>query len=383
MAAASRKEALPPVVLNGKFYASPSSAVNRVAGEIIAALDRLVAQGAAGPAMEVLHPAADPPPPLVAIPSRGVGRLRKQPWEQVDLPAAAGGRLTVNLCNLGPAACGRAVTLIHDAQVFITPQSYSWAFVHWYRTIYRLTGLRHAIVTVSEYSRAELARARIARAERIHIIPNGADHILHAASETGILGRLGLAPGGYALGLASGLPHKNIALLLKAFSRPELADMKLVLFGAASRETFRAQGVEAPANAVFAGVVTDGEVRALMEGALATVTPSRTEGFGLPPLEGMLLGTPAVIAPCGALPEVCGEAALTASPDDPAEWAARLTQLAANPGERAGRAEAGRRRAGEFTWDRSARLLMGVIAAELRRTAGSAPAASSAAELSA
>ena len=57
--------------------------------------------------------------------------------------------------------------------------------------------------------------------------------------------------------------------------------------------------------------IEDGEFRALLDQALCVGFPSTTEGFGLPPLEGMTVGCPAVLAPCGALPEIGGEAAIS------------------------------------------------------------------------
>src|SRR5881394_632896 len=79
------------------------------------------------------------------------------------------------------------------------------------------------------------------------------------------------------------------------------------LIGAAVREQFEALGHFVPPNVIFAGQVSDGELRALLESALCVGCLSTTEGFGLPPLEGMVLGCPAIMAPCGALSEVGGK----------------------------------------------------------------------------
>ena len=81
----------------------------------------------------------------------------------------------------------------------------------------------------------------------------------------------------------------------------------------------------------------------------------------MPPLEAMLLGCPAVIAPCGALPEVCGTAALAAPADDAGAWARVIANLAADPALWQRQAEAGRARALPFTWDRAARVLAATL----------------------
>ena len=64
------------------------------------------------------------------------------------------------------------------------------------------------------------------------------------------------------------------------------------------------------------GYVSDTELRALYEHALALVFPSCYEGFGLPPLEAMTCGCPVIISDQPALMEVCGDAALHCRADD-------------------------------------------------------------------
>ena len=98
-----------------------------------------------------------------------------------------------------------------------------------------------------------------------------------------------------------------------------------------------------------------------MASALCFAMPSLTEGFGLPPLEAMALGCPAVVAPCGALPEVCGDAALYAAPDQPGQWQAAITSLAADPALRARLAGRGREHAQAMTWERAGDTLMDVL----------------------
>ena len=69
--------------------------------------------------------------------------------------------------------------MIHDAQVFITPDSYSWAFANWYRKVLPALGQRHLrILTVSEFSADQLVRYGVAKRENITVIPNGVDHVL-------------------------------------------------------------------------------------------------------------------------------------------------------------------------------------------------------------
>jgi glycosyltransferase involved in cell wall biosynthesis len=107
------------------------------------------------------------------------------------------------------------------------------------------------------------------------------------------------------------------------------------------------------------GRVSDPELRALYEGALCLLFPSSYEGFGLPPLEAMWCGCPVIAGPAGAVPEVCGDAALYFDPDGPRSLADAVAKLADDAALRTGLAALGRARAAEFSWEMAARRLLG------------------------
>lgn len=353
-------------IINGKFLRAPMTGVHRVAAELARGLAQLQDSGdplVAGMAFELWHPHDARDPQALGLPTRRLGPLTSIPWEQLTLPLGKGKATLVNLCNIGPALARDAVTMIHDTQVYQTPESYSRGFRAWYHFIQPAFAARHRrILTVSEFSRGEIARIGLAPLSRIGVVHNGVDHILRDAADAGIVARLGLASRRFVVALASTQAHKNIAVLLKAFARPELAGLTLVLVGSADRAAFAAAGMAAPEGVVFAGRVSDAELRGLYEAALALAFPSTTEGFGLPPLEAMLVGCPAVVAPCGALPEVCDSAADFVPPHDDAAWAAALVRLAEAPALWASRSEQGRNHAATISWATAARKL----ASELR-----------------
>ena len=93
----------------------------------------------------------------------------------------------------------------------------------------------------------------------------------------------------------------------------------------------------------------------MRSGAVAVLVPSRKEGFGLPVLEAMAAGVPALASDTPALREVGGDAATYLPPGDPGAWADAISAAAAaSPAERAERGRAGRERAASFTWERTA-----------------------------
>lgn len=371
------------IVFNGKFLTVSPTGVHRVAEELIHAFERLLADRRGQddvPDPVVIAPKTakrTSPFSMIRVIRNGFasGSPREILWEQLNLPWLARNALLVNLCNLGPIFHPDSMTMIHDAQVYLTPESYSMGFQLWYKLIQPLLGrANRRILTVSEYSKDQLVRCGVAPAEKITVIHNGCDHVLARSPADDFVAASGLENGRYVLALASTLAHKNIRVLLEAFADERLADMTLVLFGSASKEDFETKlGTPIPPNVRFVGRVDDSQLAALMIHACAFACPSTTEGFGLPPLEAMILGCPAIVAPCGALPEVCGDAALMADPHDAKRWVEQIRRLADDSDLSARLRDAGRRQAAKFTWESAARKLASVLGVAAVRQETPAP----------
>ena len=349
------------VIINGRFLLGGSTGVHRVAEELTRQCFALTQ----GPALTQegrplaqriafelwVPPGARDGAAALGVPYRVVGPLGGRVWEQVTLPLMARGTMILSLCNVGVMAAANSVTMIHDAQIHITPESYSPSFRAWYRFQQGILGHRHRrILTVSEFSRAQLVRFGVAPDEAIRVIHNGIDHIGKAQPDGAILDRLGLQPDRFVISLANTQAHKNIPMLLRAFADPALADMTLVLFGAQGAEAFRTAGHAVPDNVRFAGRINDSELAALFTTARCMAFPPSTEGFGLPPLEAMQSGCPAIVAKAGALPEVCGDAALYADPTDPAPWIKAILRLGEDPALRHHLITTGQTQSARFTW---------------------------------
>ncbi|MBV8559874.1 MAG: glycosyltransferase family 4 protein, partial [Acidimicrobiia bacterium] len=160
----------------------------------------------------------------------------------------------------------------------------------------------------------------------------------------------------YALTIGTDEPRKDHPLLVRAFDAvaAQDPDLRLVIAGPDG------WGSDALAEAVAAAThrdrivrlgYVDDEARAgLLRGARVFVFPSVYEGFGLPPLEAMRAGVPVVATAAGALPEVLGDAALLVPVGDADALAGALRTAAADDFERARLVEAGRARAGLYSW---------------------------------
>lgn len=157
-------------------------------------------------------------------------------------------------------------------------------------------------------------------------------------------------------------PHKNVPLAVEAIARAT-SGARLVMAGPWSAR--RAERLRAHAEAVGAGgridwlgLVGAERLAALREGALAVLVPSRKEGFGLPVLEGLAAGVRVLASDTPALREVGGGAATYLPLGDATAWGKAISDLALeDTGTRAARAAAGRARAAEFSWGRTARAV--------------------------
>jgi glycosyltransferase involved in cell wall biosynthesis len=167
-------------------------------------------------------------------------------------------------------------------------------------------------------------------------------------------------------------PRKNLLTLLEAyaqFKRQTDTGHKLVLAGAPGwfyQPVLAAvEELELGTDVMFPGFVPDDELPLWYNAADVFVYPSLYEGFGLPPLEAMACGTPAIVSSASSLPEVVGDAALLASPHNPEEWAIALSSLCNDTSLRNALATRGPERARRFSWKRTARETVKVYRAVL------------------
>lgn len=353
------------IVFNGKFRSQSATGVQRVAEELLTALGALklrAPETLEGIDLVLAVPKSARMTPLPGFQITAPGRLGGVAWEQLELPWVAGNRPLVNLCNVGPLSRRGDVLMLHDAQAFDTPQSYSPAFVRYYWTLTpRLAARAGRVLTVSDFARERLSLAGVAPFDAMSVVLNGVDHILRLPLDPSIRGQLGLDSRPYIVGPGSVQAHKNVQVLIKAARAFADPDLRLVLYGPSGREDFEALGLVPGDNVIFAGRVSDGAMRTLIEGATAFAFPSLTEGFGLPPLEAMLLKTPAIVSRAGPMPELCGDAALCVDPLDEAAWADAINRIASDAAVRAAYARSGHERAKLYRWSDAAESLAGVL----------------------
>jgi glycosyltransferase involved in cell wall biosynthesis len=342
-----------PIYFNGKFYAAGLNGVHRVADRLIREVDAILASlepGMRPPTRLILPTKRNWTPSLSTIELVEDDRATSQVWEQFVLPGRTRDGVLVNLCNLAPILHRRKLLMLHDVQFLFSDSSYPPRQRWGYRLVTPwMARTSREVLTVSEFSRAMLDLCRVSKRDRTTVVHNGVDHLKEEAPEPGVVARLGLTSHRYAVHIGSGKAYKNTAVLAAAFSSGALDDVVPVIVGV-TREVLEGAAIKMPAHTVFAGRVSDGELRSLYESALCVLMPSRTEGFGLPPLEAMSIGCPAVVAPAGAMPEICRDVVLYADVDAPADWTRAVRRLRDEPGLREDRVRQGLIRADAFRW---------------------------------
>lgn len=354
-----------PVAINGKFLSAKTSGIIRVANTILREMNsRLQSEPELRRQYDfelLAPPGIKGPTDLEYIPLRHVGRLSGQPWEQLEFPYYAAGRVALNFTPTGPVFKRDCVSVVHDAQMFRVPESFPWKQRLLHQVLTPLNGhLHRRIVTVSNFSRSDIERYRITGKGKAQVIHNAAEHVLGLETDPSLLDELGLTGRKYILANAYAQPHKNVGLLFKAMALLDRPGVELVLFGGVERALFEQRGIDV-GRAIFAGRVSDGGLRALFEHATVFAFPSTTEGFGLPPLEAMSLGCPTIVSDAGAMPEVCRDGATYADPNDPAMWARKFAMLLDNPELQQRLRQRGPEVAAEYSWKRAAQSYFDVL----------------------
>jgi glycosyltransferase involved in cell wall biosynthesis len=227
------------------------------------------------------------------------------------------------------------------------------------------------IIAISETTKQDLQTAYHIAADRISVIPHGVDPAFHprANAEIAAIKQRYHLPDDYILAVGTIQPRKNLGRLAAAMKSVERAGLPHRLVIAGKRGWFAEQvDQEIDASGMrnrvqFINYVAQHDLPALYSGAALFCFPSLYEGFGLPALEAMATGVPAVVSNRGSLPEVVGDAAITVDPLDVDALGEVLATLLRDAPRRAELADQGRRRAQGFSWERTARETLAVLRA--------------------
>lgn len=304
---------------------------------------------------------SDPPavwrPPIPVHPLKaGHGAGLYARWVYAGRPSVeqATGRVDVAHATSIIPCPSRAplVATVHDLAFLHEPEH----FTRWGRLLFTrsVRTLRHraSLVLCASSATMEDCRSAGMPADRLRLVPLGVRAVPATADDVARVRAAHRLPERYLLFVGTIEPRKNLARLAEAVDR--LADpIELVVVGSAG------WGDAAPVTSRrvrFVGFVPAADLGPLYAGAAAACYPSIREGFGLPVVEAMAQGTPVVTSLGTATEEAAGGAAVLVDPLDVDDIAAGIERALADDGALAA---AGRLRAAELTWDRTAALTVG------------------------
>jgi glycosyltransferase involved in cell wall biosynthesis len=290
----------------------------------------------------------------LAFPRRALIAL----WER-GIGPSVGGDVVHAPTPLAPPRRGTPlVVTVHDAVPWTHPETLTARGVRWHRTAIERAARTADAVVVPTHAVAERLAHHVRLGDRVRVIGEGVSTDLSLPADVEARAEVLQLPDRYLLTVATLEPRKGLSVLLQQLARSEAPDVPLLVAGQPGwggvDPLVEAARLGMAGRVRVLGRVPDADLAVLMARATALVVPSRAEGFGLPMLEAMSLGTAVVTSPDAALVEVAGGASLVASDD---ELATVLRGVVEDDVLRARLGAAGRERAAAFTWDAAADAL--------------------------
>lgn len=279
------------IVVNGRFLRVQPTGMHRAARNLLRALD-----AASFPFEVWAPPGIDDPIVDRTVAGLRPGRAADHLWEQGALTAAAWRRPLLNPINTAPLLHPRSIVWTHDLGPLVGPEWFSSSRAYGLALMASLRRSRFVFVP-SRAVLEEVVGRGVAR-DRVAVLRSPVDPIFRPASPSAIdqvrrRHRLGRP---YLLHLGWADPRKDVATAIAAHLRlVDAVPHDLVLAGREHPIFAPVVLPEAPSIRRL-GYLQDGDLPALMSGAAGFVFPSLYEGFGLPPVEAMSCGAPALVS---------------------------------------------------------------------------------------
>ncbi|MBW4498164.1 MAG: glycosyltransferase family 4 protein [Scytonema hyalinum WJT4-NPBG1] len=259
--------------------------------------------------------------------------------------------------------CPVAVT-IHDIQAFEPdlPWSHTWQHrwfrYKWERWVRRALSECRVVFTVSEFSKQRMVDLLGADPQKIVVIGNGVEQSFFdiASVNPAELERPVEAP--YTLVIGGLRQKKGGDFVLAVAEALCQHQSSLHILVAGNSEARYVEAAQTHSNMTLLGMVSDEDLPRLLRGASSLLFLSPYEGFGMPALEAMAAGVPAVVSNKGSLPEVVGDAGIVVDPEATDVIVDILINLDNNSRLREDYGQKGHKHATQYTWSQCVDRLM-------------------------
>lgn len=293
-------------------------------------------------------------------------------WDWFRFPPLEFAGLTLNLLHcpdyLVPPTLNRNIVVtIHDLAFIRYPRfNFEWFIKKYSRKVRQSVLASKKIIADSVSTKNDIVKFFNVNPARVEVIYLAADSIFKKLNKSEInkdtLKKYGIDKR-YILSVGTIEPRKDFITLIKAFNYIKknfnTFDYKLVIVGRTGwkSEATYAEMEQSPfkEDIIFTGRVPDSDLVQIYNQAGLFVYPSIFEGFGLPPLEAMSCGLPVIASDTSSLKEVVGNSGILIKAGDEYKLGKEILKVISNEGIKERMREKSLTRAGEFSWDRTAK----------------------------
>lgn len=264
----------------------------------------------------------------------------------------------------------KLILVVHDLSPVVMPEMYSWKsrIWHWVINIPALCKRADKILAVSEFTKKALIEKLKVDPQKITVGLEGVDHERYnnSLSESKLrhVRNIYNLPGQFICFIATIEPRKNLERLIEAFEQLDY-EGSLVIIGKLgwkySQVLSRINNSSKAKNIFYLGYVPESDKPYVIKLSDVFAWPSLYEGFGLPVLEAMAVGTPVLTSNVTSLPEVVGDCGLMVNPYQVADIKNGLQKLLDEPNLREQFIKKGLDHARQFTWDHTAQVVANLL----------------------
>lgn len=272
----------------------------------------------------------------------------------------------------------KLITIIHDISFNFYPKFIKWSDLFFLKILIPMSLNRaDKIIGVSKFTHDEIIKYYKINPDKIAWIHNAvSEDFRQLSDETASISdekikivkeKYGL-PEKYILYLGTLQPRKNVPVLIKAYAlaKNKMDSAKLVIAGGKGHnfdknieKSIRKYALDK--DVLMPGFIEEEDKAVVMKSAEIFVFPSLYEGFGIPILEAMSVGTPVIASKISPHKEIAGNAALFFDPHSPEELAEKILRLSENRETRQDLIQKGFDQAGRFSWRETAKKMLEIL----------------------
>ncbi len=265
----------------------------------------------------------------------------------------------------------KKVVVFHDLSFLYYPEFFSFKKRYWHFLQNPKKQAKNAdmIITVSESTKFDIVEFYKIEEKKIKVIYPGVNRNFKPLFKNEILESVRKKydlPERFILYFGTIEPRKNIEGIISAFEKVrEKEKISLVLAG-----TFgwlfddilnKAKNSKFKNDIVFTGFVNQNDKVHIYNMAELFLYPSFFEGFGMPPLEAMACGVPAIVSNCSSMPEVVGDSAVLVNPYNENEIAQAILAILKDEKLKKTFKEKGILRSKKFSWEKAGKETLKVL----------------------